>query len=408
MNTDHLRAAIEAELPVLVALRHELHRIPELCYQEVRTSARVGEELDALGVAYKAGIAETGIVAHLPAVGEGHGSESRATEAVGLRADMDGLPIVEETGKAYASETLGRMHACGHDGHTTILLGAARMLSKLDERPNPVTFFFQPAEEGGGGGARMCDEGCLLGEEGGGIGPRVSRVFGLHGWPTVAMGRVATRPGAFLAATDSFHVRVCGTGGHAAYPHECADPIVAMAQVVTALQSIASRDVGPNESVIVTVGKVSGGTAVNIIPGEVSFAGTMRTISPEVRQRAKARFYALVEGTVTAMGCRAEIEWREGYPMTYNDAGLAEHFFDVARGAIGEERVEVVEHATLGGEDFSYYGQHVPACFFFLGLLPEGADAGTVPKLHQADFDFNDEAIATGVEIMCRLALARA
>jgi amidohydrolase len=414
MDTGRLRALISSELPELVAFRHDLHRHPELSYQEERTSARVREELDRLGIAYRAGVAGTGIVAHLPA---SPGSESGASRegatgggapgSVALRADMDALPITECTGRAYASETPGVMHACGHDGHTTILVGAARVLSRLESRPNPVTFLFQPAEEGGAGGERMCEEGCLLGDEGGGLGAPVSRVFGLHGWPDVALGRVVTRPGPLLAATDDFVVRVRGTGGHAAYPHQTADPIVTAAQIITALQTVVSRNVSPTDPVVLTIGRIGGGTANNIIPSVVEFIGTIRTVNPATRRFAKERFYALVEGGARAMGCRAEIEWEDGYPVTMNDPGLTEAFFALARDALGPERVGLVEHPTLGGEDFSYYGRHVPACFFMLGLLAPGADPATTPKLHQAEFDFNDDAIPTGVEMMCRLAMER-
>ena len=407
MNTSRLREAIAAELPELVAFRHDLHRHPELCYQEERTSARVCEALDRIGIAYKPGVAKTGIIAHLPATVDPAAGQNHATHAVALRADMDALPIAECTGRPYASDNPGVMHACGHDGHTAILLGAARVLTTLDERPNPVTFLFQPAEEGGAGGRRMCDEGCLLGDEGGGLGERVARVFGLHGWPSVPLGRVATRPGPLLAATDDFTVRVRGVGGHAAYPHHAADPVLAAAHTVCAIQSIVSRNIGPNDPVVVTVGKISGGTANNVIPATVEFIGTVRTLSAETRRRARERFYQVVEQTAAAMGCHAEIDWEEGYPVTFNDPELTEHFFAIARDTLGPERVGAVEHPTLGGEDFSYYGRHVPTCFFMLGLLPPGADPATTPKLHQAEFDFNDDAIPTGVEMMCRLAMAR-
>jgi len=397
MDTSRLREAIAAELPELVAFRHDLHRHPELSYQESRTSARVREELDRLGMRYRAGVAKTGIVAHLP----GRGAQAR-----GHPAHKDPQPKNQGTRPANANETPPVMHACGHDGHTTILLGAARVLHKIGERPNPVTFLFQPAEEGGAGGQRMCEEGCLLGEEGGGLGPPVARVFGLHGWPNVPLGHVATRPGALLAATDDFVVRVRGVGGHAAYPHQTADPVVATAHILTALQTIVSRNIGPNEAVVVTVGRIAGGTANNIIPACVEFIGTVRTVSAATRRRARERFFQVVEQTAEAMGCRAEIDWEEGYPVTYNDAPLTDAFFALARDALGPDRVETVEHPTLGGEDFSYYGRHVPACFFMLGLLAPGQDPATTPKLHQAEFDFNDDAIAHGVEMMCRLAMA--
>lgn len=402
MKNDQLRDLVQAELPELVAIRHDLHRHPELSYEEVRTSARVCEDLDGLGIAHKPKIARTGVVAHLPATG------NASREAVALRADMDALPLTETTGRSYASETPGLMHACGHDGHTTILLGAARVLSRIESRPNPVTFLFQPAEEGGAGGLRMCDEGCLLGEDGGGVGPRVGRVFGLHGWPEIPVGHVSTKPGPLLAATDDFVVRVRGTGGHAAYPHMASDPILAAAHVLTAVQSIASRNVSPTDSVVVTVGRVCGGTANNVIPTEVECVGTVRTLTPETRRLARERFFTIVEQTAGAHGCHADIQWEEGYPVTANDPALTDRFFEIANEGIGADRVGVVEHPSLGGEDFSYYGKHVPACFFLLGLLAPGEDPSTTPKLHQPHFDFNDDAIATGVEMMCRLALAEA
>ncbi len=394
-----VRALVEHELESLVAIRHDLHAHPELGFEEVRTSKVVQRELTELGVAFKAGLARgTGVIAHLPA-----SDALRAHRpAVALRADMDALPITERTGKAYSSKSHGVMHACGHDGHTTILLGAARVLSKI-HRPNPVTLVFQPAEEGGGGGERMCEDGALGGEGRGGLGTPVGRIFGLHGWPQFPLGQVASKAGAMLAAVDDFIVDVEGVGGHAAYPHLGTDPILASAHVIAALQSIASRNVGPLDNVVVTVGQIEGGTANNIIPASVRFIGTVRTLKAETRKLAKERFFGVVENTCRALGCRARIEWHDSYPVTMNDAGLTEEFFEVARGAIDPSRVVRVENATMGGEDFAYYGALVPACFFFLGLKPAGAE--TFPTLHQPDFDFNDDALGLGIELMCRLAV---
>jgi len=395
-----LGTRIQAELGELVAIRHDLHRHPELSYQERRTSELVARELRAVGVEVKTGLAGgTGVLGYLPATEGGSGP------AVALRADMDALPIEETTGKPYASATPGVMHACGHDGHTAILLGTARVLAKLPHRSRPVTFVFQPAEEGGGGGERMCDEGCLLGETGGGLGERVGAIFGLHGWTSVPLGSVSTRPGPLLAATDDFEITIRGVGGHAAYPHLARDPIVAAAAVVTALQTIASRSVSPLDSVVCTVGRIAGGSANNIIPDAVELIGTVRTLRAETRALARARVLECVEHAAAAHGCRAEIAYNEGYPVTSNDAALTDAFFRVAKGALGESRVRLAPEPGMGGEDFSYYGRHVPACFFLLGLLPPGADAATVAQLHQPGFDFNDDAIATGVATMCALAM---
>jgi amidohydrolase len=396
MATERLRELISHELPDLIGVRRDLHRHPELGYAEKRTSGVVAREMERIGVRYVAGLARgTGVVAHLPATAPG-GNEQKA---VAFRADMDALPIEEQTGLEYSSVHAGVMHACGHDGHTANLIGLARVLSKM-ERPRPVTLVFQPAEEGGGGGRLMCEEGVLDGRV---LGPAVGEIYGLHGWPQYPVGVVGTRPGPLLAATDNFVVTVRGVQSHAAYPQVSADPIVASAQCITALQTIASRNVGPLESIVVTVAMIQAGTARNIIPQTAKFVGTIRTLTPEVRVLAKKRFYEIVEGVAAAMGCRAAIDWEEGYPVTRNDAGATERFFEVARATLGGERVALVPEPTMGGEDFSYYGQHVPACFFVLGVKPKGVTS--YPSLHQPEYDFNDDALATGMEVMGRLAL---
>ena len=284
-------------------------------FEESRTSEVVQRHLAELGIPFKAGLAGgTGVVAHLPATNGG-------TDTVALRADMDALPISEETGKAYASEHEGVMHACGHDGHTTILLGAARALAKLEHRPNGVTFVFQPAEEGGAGGQKMCDEGALLGESGGGVGSPVSRIFGLHGWPQMPLGTVATRPGPLLASTDEFEITIRGVQAHAAYPHLGRDPIVAASALVGTLQSIASRHVSPIDSVVVTVGMLHAGSAKNVIPETARLEGTIRSLRAETRTEAVRRVKLIADQVATAYGCHAEIDLQEGYPVTSNDPG---------------------------------------------------------------------------------------
>lgn len=390
---------IQRELPSLVELRHDLHAHPELMYQEQRTSQVVARELEAIGVTHKTGLAGgTGVLGHLPATTDAQGP------SVALRADMDALPIEENTGKAYASTNPGVMHACGHDGHTAMLVGAARVLKQLDDRPNPVTFVFQPAEEGGAGADKMCDDGALRGEGAGGLGTPVGRIFGQHGWPDYELGEVGTRPGPLLAATDEFDAVISGEQAHAAYPHQGADPIVAACAIVTALQTVASRNVGPLDSCVVTVGQINAGTAHNIIPSSASIGGTIRTLSPETRELAVQRVRRIIDRVASAHGCHAEVKHREGYPVTYNDEREAARFFEVADAALGRERVARVEHPTMGGEDFSFYGRHVPACFGVLGVRPPGASQ--CPRLHQPEYDFNDNAIALGVEMLCRMALS--
>ncbi|MFN0131292.1 MAG: M20 family metallopeptidase [Phycisphaerales bacterium] len=418
--TERVRSLIRGEIPGLVKVRHELHRHPELSNQEKWTAGFVAEQLGRIGIAVKTGFGGGhGVVGYLPATGSaggGNGGNSAGggksagggeRRAVALRADMDALPIEEATDQPYASMHPGVMHACGHDGHTTILLGAARVLAKATHRPNPVTFIFQPAEEDGGGAEKMCAAGVLRGESGGGagggIGAPVGRIYGLHGWPSVEVGSVSTRPGPLMAATDDFIVDVRGRGGHAAYPHLCRDPIVAGATIVSALQTLASRAVAPYEAMVCTVGQFMAGTANNIIPDVARLVGTIRTLTPALRATARERFHEIVAGAAASHGCKAEIQYLEGYPVVSNDADETERFLAVARGVLGTERVLRVEYPTMGGEDFAYYGQHVPSCFFFLGLRPSGA--ARFPALHQPDFDFNDDAIAVGVELMCGLAL---
>lgn len=395
-----LRGIIQDELPRLIALRRELHAYPELSNQEHWTSQRLCDELSCLGIPFKSGIAGAeGIIAHLPATGAATGRP-----AIALRADMDALPIEEQTNLDYASRRHGVMHACGHDGHMACVIGAARVLSRIAHRPSPITFIFQPAEEDGGGADKMCQAGALRGENDGGIGAPVGRIYGLHCWPALELGKVGSRPGPLLAATDDFILDVVGIQGHAAQPHLCRDPIVAGAAIVTALQSIASRAVAPHESIVLTVGQFIAGTANNIIPETARLVGTIRTLTPQIRAIARDRFFQIVESTAQAHGCTARINWMDGYPVTHNDPEETGRFFDTAESALGPANVQRILHPTMGGEDFAYYGQHIPACFFFLGTRPPGVER--VPALHQPDFDFNDAAIATGVEVLCRLALA--
>ncbi|MEO0511427.1 MAG: amidohydrolase [Planctomycetota bacterium] len=405
LQTD-TRSLIKAELGDLVEIRRDLHQHPELSFEERRTSGVVQRELAAIGIEHRTGLGGperdgtgTGVLGYLPAT-----RASAETRTVALRADMDALPIVEASGVAHASATPGVMHACGHDGHTAILIGAARVLARLDERANNVAFVFQPAEEGGGGGEKMCLDGVLEGGGGGGMGEPVDRVFGLHGWPGMPLGTVGTKPGPLLAATDDFVVTVRGLGGHAAMPHVCRDPVLAGAAIVQALQQLSSRSVSPVDSVVCTVARFEGGHANNVIPESVELEGTIRTLRAETRRLAEARFREIVSATAAAHGVTAEIDFQPGYPVTRNDDALAAEVLGVHRGVFGAERVIELPEPFLGGEDFSYYGERVPACFCLIGLLPEGR--ASYPGLHHPTFDFNDDAIAVGVEALVSLALA--
>jgi len=399
---------INEHLDEIIAIRHDLHAHPEILFTEERTSGVVQDELSRLGLTFRASIGGrepatgTGVVAHIPATIKQPG------ECIGLRADMDALPILEQNSFDYKSTTPGKMHACGHDGHTSILLGVARILSQLETRPNPVTLVFQPAEEGGGGGEKMCRDGALDGDQGddqtNGFGPPVARMYGLHGWPECQLGTIGTRKGPFLAATDTFDITVVGTQGHAAYPHACNDPIVACAQIISAAQTLVSRNTRPTDAVVVTFADIHAGTAYNIIPETASLRGTVRTLDADTRSTIKSRFFELVESTAKAMGCRAEIVWTDGYPVTFNTPEEADRVSQTAAKAQLTDTFEWITDPVMGGEDFAYYGLKVPACFYALGLNESSTEP--YPGLHTPTFDFNDKAIGIGIEMMCLLALS--
>lgn len=396
---DNVRSLIAAEVPSLIAIRRDLHAHPELFFQETRTSAVIQKELAKLepaGLRFKAGLAKgTGVLAFLPPTKGG----AEHSPSIGLRADMDALPIAEKTGKPYASTTPGVMHACGHDGHVTMLLGAARVLSRLPVRARGVHFVFQPAEESGGGANVLCNEGVLDGSV---LGPRIERMYGLHGWPMQTLNAVGTRPGPLLAATDEFTVTIRGEQSHAAYPHFSRDSILCLAHCVSSLQQLVARNSSPFDNVVCSVTIIQGGSATNIIPREASFQGTIRTLAKHTRELAKKRLFEIVGGIAAAHQCEADIQWHEGYPVTYNDPALTDGWFETARRTLGEGRVEMLPEPTMGGEDFSYYAQRVPSVFFTLGLRKAGDQSPAT--LHQPEFDFNDDAIATGVEMFVALA----
>lgn len=382
----------------LVELRHDLHAHPQIMFEETYASECVQRELAKLGIEFRAGLAGgTGVLGFLPAT-----SPNAHTKTIALRADMDALPIHEETGKPYSSQYPGRMHACGHDGHTATLIGVAHALAAQTERPNHVLFVFQPAEEGGAGGEKMVQDGCLRGEI---LGPKADFMFGLHGWTTVPIGHVATRVGALMAATDSFTIRLTGQGGHAAAPETTRDPVVAAAQLTIAMQTVVSRNTDPFDPVVVTVAQIHAGTAHNIIPMTAELKGTVRTMSAENRAMAESRIRELAQGIASAFGMSAEVIYDRGYPVVLNDPSAVERFLQVARATLGDEFVSDDAVPTMGGEDFAYYGDECPSCFFQLGLIPKGESS--YPSVHTPYFDFNDEALQIGVRVMTALALQR-
>lgn len=388
-----IRESILADHAALTEIRQEIHRHPELMFQEHNTSAIVQRELSKVGVEFVAGLAKgTGVLGYLPATESGGST-------IALRADMDALPITEDTGVPYASECPGIMHACGHDGHTAILIGVARALVKEPVRRNNVLFVFQPAEEGGAGGEQMCLDGCLDGSR---LGTKADVIYGLHGWPEVEKNRLLWKIGPMMAATNEFRIRVNGRGGHAAAPHLTIDPVVAAAQIIVALQSIAARNIDPLDSIVFTVGAIHGGEANNVIPDYVDLRGTMRTLRAETQEYGEQRFREVVNGIATAMGCTVEIQWPGGYPVTFNEKTATLRFRQLAEAQYGD-MVEELVNPVMGGEDFSYYGAYVPACFYFLGLRRDGDE--NPASVHTPRFDFNDEVIPTAVEMMTELAM---
>lgn len=398
-QSSRIAQLIEREQPTAIATRRDIHAHPELAYQEHRTHNLIVEHLRKHSIQHVPKLAGgTGVLAYLPAT-ETTNTKQRA---IAFRADTDALPINEQTDCQYASKTPGIMHACGHDGHTAILLTLTSILAQITQRPNPITFIFQPAEEGGAGAKKMCEDGALDGSK---IGPPVSHIYALHGWPDLQLGHVATKPGPLLAATDTFEITITGKQAHAAFPHVSKDPIVTIANTITTLQTIISRNLNPLDSAVLTVGQLNAGTAVNIIPTTAHARGTLRTLRPETRELIRQRVTEITDAIATAHGCDATTKWIDGYPVTNNDPAATQHFFKTAKKTLGEQNVHIVTEPFMGGEDFAFYAQHIPACFFILGLSPHSHPQGSYPKLHTPKFDFNDDAIPTALQTLAALAL---
>lgn len=380
-----IRQQIADLQPELIALRHDLHAHPELGFEEHRTAGIVAEWLNRYGIEVRTGIAGTGVVGTLYGeAGEG--------AVVGFRADMDALPIEEQNDLPYRSQNPGRMHACGHDGHTTILLGAAAVLAQLrTQLRGAVRFYFQPAEEGVSGAKAMLAEGVL--QE---MTPQWA--VALHGRPGLPLGGIGIRAGAMMASADTFDIRLKGRGGHAALPHLTDDPIAAAAQMVQALHVLVSRESAPSDPIVLSVTQFHAGNTYNVIPEEAHLAGTVRCLREETRDRTRSRMEEVVNATAQAWHLEGFFEWHEGVPALWNDREIASRIAQVAEWAFGREKVIWLEHPLMGAEDFAHFARTVPSAMFFLGL-------GDIPSWHTACFDFPDEAIAPGVEMFVRLAL---
>ena len=362
--------------------RRHLHAHPELKFDCHETAAFIVARLREFGVdEIHEGIAESGVVAIINGRGEG--------PTIGLRADMDALPIEELTGADHASTRPGKMHACGHDGHVTMLLGAAKYLAETRRFNGRVALLFQPAEEDGGGGEVMVKEGVMDRFD-------IARVFGIHNAPNVAFGHFQTTPGALMASVDTATVQVTGRGGHGATPQDCVDPVVAVVGMVGAIQTILSRNVHPLDEAVVSVTQIHTGTASNIIPETAMFCATIRSFRPEVRELLKKRFHEIVQGHAAAYGVTVEIDYDWGYPATVNDAAEAAFAATVAESVVGEAAVDANAPREMGSEDFSYMLEARPGAYLFMGT---GPGAG----LHHPAYDFNDDAAPIGASFFARL-----
>jgi len=372
----------------LVHIRRDIHAHPELGFEETRTSQLVADRLAEWGVEVHRGLAKTGVVGVIRGRHAGGG-------AIGLRADMDCLPLQETGNVPHRSRIAGRMHACGHDGHTTMLLGAARYLAQTRNFAGTVNVIFQPAEEGGGGGRVMVEEGLFRKFP-------CDAVYAIHNWPGLAPGRIAVRAGPMMAATDELKIRITGRGGHAALPHLAADPVVMAAHVITALQTIASRNANPVDAVVVSLCSMQTSQvgAFNILPDAVELIGTVRSFTPEMRDLAERRVKEIAPAVAQALGGRASVEYHRGYPATVNTEREARFAAEVGAKMFGAQNVVTDGEPTMGGEDFAYMLQACPGAYVFLGQ--GGMQGGCL--LHNPSYDFNDEVIPLGAGYLAALA----
>ena len=375
----------------LIEIRRTLHQYPELGFEETNTSKFIKDFLTKEGITFKE-FAGTGVCGIIEGTKEGENKK-----VIGLRADIDGLPMQDKKSCSYASKVSGKMHACGHDGHTTILLGSAKLLNKNKDKFNgTIKLIFEPAEETTGGARVMIEEGVLT-------NPNVDVMCGLHVEETLDAGMIMVRRGTVNAASNPFNITIKGSGGHGAYPDTAVDSIVMASHVVTSLQSIVSREIKPVNPAVVTIGSIHGGTAQNIIPNEVKLSGIIRTMTNEDREFAKLRLKEIVNGVCTTFRGSAEIEIEESYPCLYNDDDMVKILEDSAKNIIGAENVKVQKNPKLGVESFAYFANKVPSVFYFLGIRNE--EKGIIYPAHNSLFDIDEDALPIGVAIQCEVAM---
>ncbi|WP_286194998.1 M20 aminoacylase family protein [Agrobacterium sp. Ap1] len=369
----------------VIAIRRHLHENPEIGLSEIKTSDFIAEKLEEYGYQVTRGLAKTGIVATLK---NGNGERS-----VGIRADIDALPITEETGLEYASKNHGVMHACGHDGHTAMLLGAAKILAERKNFDGTIHLIFQPAEENFGGAKIMIDEGLFEKF-------RCDAVFGMHNDPAMPFGKVFVKDGPLMAAVDEARITVNGRGGHGAEPQTASDPIVAGASIIMALQTVVSRNLHPLDQAVVTVGAFNAGIASNVIPERATMAITIRSFDPKVRDMLEERIRGIVEGQASSYGMSVTIDYERGYEATINHTAETDFVRDLAKKVVGAENVAEIERPMMGAEDFAYMLAERPGSYFFLGTAKTDND----PSLHHPRFNFNDDALPIGVNLWVELA----
>jgi hippurate hydrolase len=380
-----LKAEIERAQDELTAWRRDLHAHPELGFEETRTSGFVAEKLSGWGIEVHRGLAGTGVVGTLRGC-------VRSDRAIALRADMDALPMQEENQFGHASTAPGKMHGCGHDGHTTMLLGAARYLAQSRAFAGTVYFVFQPAEEGLGGGDRMVREGLFTQFP-------CEAVFGVHNWPGMPVGTVGTRVGPMMAAADLFTIDIFGKGGHAALPHHAADPVVIAAHLVTALQTLVSRSTDPLEAAVVSVTGIEGGKAYNVIPERARLFGTVRSFTPTVRDSLEAGMKRLAEGTASMFGARAEVRYERKFPPVINSSAEVQIAARAAAAVVGEANVDASITPIMGSEDFSFMLAAKPGAYLFLGQ----AGGPSSCMIHNPRYDFNDALLPVGASFWIAL-----
>ena len=377
-------ADIAARHASLKSFRRDIHRHPETAFEEVRTAAAVAKRLEACGIEVHSGLAETGVVGVLR-----HGPSNRA---IGLRADMDALNLTEYNDFDHRSSIPGKMHGCGHDGHTAMLLGAAEHLAAKPNFSGTVYFIFQPAEEAIGGARVMVEEGLFERFP-------VEGVYGMHNMPGLAMGRIAASPGPVLAAADTFTITINGAGGHAAFPHLAVDPVFAAGEIIVALQTIVARNTDPLSSAVVSVTMMAAGEASNIIPETATLTGSARTFTEDMRHMVETTMKRIVEGIAAAHGATATLDYARGYPATVNHPAESEIAKRAAAAAIGAENVVHDFAPMMGSEDFSYMLRERPGCYVFIG----NGEGEAHPMCHSPNYDFNDDILPMGVSYWARL-----